>query len=34
MLSSLWLTAYRNAEPDAYLRTQLLKRPTTTLGTP
>jgi hypothetical protein len=26
MLSSLWLTAYRTAEPDAYLRTQLLKR--------
>jgi hypothetical protein len=26
MLGSLWLTAYRNAGPDVYLRTQLLKR--------
>ncbi len=34
MLSSLWLTAYRKAEPDAYLRTQLLKRQPTTSDTP
>lgn len=26
MLGSLWLTAWRNAGPDVYLRTQLLKR--------
>ena len=26
MLGSLWLTAYRNAGPDVFLRTQLLKR--------
>lgn len=26
MLGGLWLTAYRNAGPDVYLRTQLLKR--------
>jgi hypothetical protein len=26
MLGALWLTAYRNAGPDVYLRTQLLKR--------
>lgn len=26
MLSSLWLTAWRNAGPDVFLRTQLLKR--------
>jgi len=29
MLSSLWLTAYRQAEPDIYLRTQLRKRQST-----
>jgi len=29
MLSSIWLTAYQKAEPDVYLRTQLLKRQTT-----
>lgn len=28
MLSSIWLTAYRNAVPDTYLRTALIKRQT------
>ena len=31
MLSSLWLTAYLKAQPDAYLRTQLLKSPSPAL---
>jgi hypothetical protein len=26
MLGSIWLTAYRGAVPDTYLRTNLLKR--------
>ncbi len=32
MLSSLWLTAYQQAEPDVYLRAQLLKRQAATVA--
>ena len=34
MLSSLWLTAYRRAEPDIYLKAQLLKRQAETAPAP
>ncbi len=33
MLASVWLTAWKNAGPDAYLRAQLLKRQTATSRT-
>jgi len=32
MLSSIWLTAYQKAEPDVYLRAQLLKRQAATVA--
>ena len=34
MLGSVWLTAWRNAGPDTYLRSQLLKRKATAAPTP